>query len=86
MAEKVTGAKIQPEVAIHLAEAMDMPTAPGPATTPVTKAMTGEQHWPDGNGNKRHPKEVNGMQGRLGHEAAVTAVHRTGRPQMPHSS
>jgi hypothetical protein len=86
MAEKVTGAKIKPEVASHLAAAMDMPSAPGPETVAVTKAMTGEQHWPDGNGKKRHPRELNGMHGRPGHEAAVTAVHRTGRPQMPHSS
>ena len=86
MADKDSEAKIQPEVASHLAAAMDEPSAPGPATIAVTMAMAGEQHWPDGDGKKRHTKERNATHGRPGHEAAVTAVHRTGRPQMPHSS
>ncbi|MDQ0635720.1 hypothetical protein QFZ40_003629 [Arthrobacter pascens] len=86
MAEKHAEVKIEPEVARHLAAAMDTPSLPGPATIAVTTAMGGEQHWPDGNGKKRHPKERGAEQGRRGHEAAVTAVHRTGRPQMPHSS
>jgi hypothetical protein len=90
MAEKHTGPKIQPEVADHLADhlapAKETPPMPGPATIAVTTAMAGEQHWPDGNGKHRHPKEQYEDHGRMGHEAAVTAVHRTGRPQMPHSS
>jgi len=86
MAEKHAGARIEPEVADHLAAAMDTPSMPGPAAIAVTTAMAGEQTWPDGNGKTRHPKENAAGHGRTGHEAAVTAVHRTGKPQMPHSS
>jgi hypothetical protein len=86
MAEKHVEAKIEPEVASHLAAAMESHPMPGPATIAVSTALPGEQHWPDGNGKKRHPKERGAEHGRMGHEAAVTAVHRTGRPQMPHSS
>ncbi|HEY8699810.1 MAG TPA: hypothetical protein VIM08_02430 [Arthrobacter sp.] len=86
MADKHTEAKIEPEVASHLAAAMETPPAPGPATYAGTGMLAGEQHWPDGNGKKRHPKERGAEHGRMGHEAAVTAIHRTGRPQMPHSS
>ncbi|ALV41158.1 hypothetical protein AU252_08340 [Pseudarthrobacter sulfonivorans] len=86
MAEKHAGTKIEPEVADHLAAAMDTPSMPDPATIAVTTAMVGERHWPDGNGKRRHPKERGAGHGRVGQEAAVTAVHRTGRPQMPHSS
>jgi hypothetical protein len=86
MAEMHPAGKIEPEVLTHLAAAMDTPAIPGPTTVPVNPAMTGEQHWPDGNGSKRHPKERGAGHGRMGHEAAVTAVHRTSRPQMPHSS
>ncbi|WP_255771463.1 hypothetical protein [Pseudarthrobacter sulfonivorans] len=86
MAEQHAAPRIEPEVADHLAAAMDVQSTPGPATIAVTKAMAGEQHWPDGNGKIRHPKDRDTGQGRAGHEAAVTAVHRTGRPQMPHSS
>jgi hypothetical protein len=86
MAEKHAGAKIEPEVVDHLAAAMDTPSMPDPAIIAVTTAMAGERHWPDGNGKHRHPKEQDTGHGRGGQEAAVTAVHRTGRPQMPHSS
>ncbi|WP_066287568.1 hypothetical protein [Arthrobacter sp. B6] len=86
MAENQTGSRIQPEIADHLVAAMDTPAMPGPATIAVTTAMAGEQRWPDGNGKRRHPKERGSAHGRMGQEAAVTAVHRTGRPQMPHSS
>jgi len=86
MAEKHAGTKIEPEVADHIAAAMDTPPMPGPATIAVTTAMAGEKRWPDGNGKRRHPKEHGSAPGRMGHEAAVTAVHRTSRPQMPHSS
>jgi len=86
MAEKHAGAKIEPEVADHLAAAMDTPSMPDQATIAATTAMAGERHWPDGNGKRRHAKERGAGHGRVGQEAAVTAVHRTGRPQMPHSS
>ena len=86
MAEKHTGSKVAPEVAEHIAAAMKTPSMPGPATIAVSTAMAGMQRWPDGNGKRRHPKERGSSHGRPGQEAAVTAVHRTGRPQMPHSS
>jgi hypothetical protein len=86
MAKQNAGAKIKPEVADHLAAAMDTQSMPGPATIAVTTAMAGEQHWPDGNGKRRHPKERDTGHSQVGNGAAVTAVHRTGRPQMPHSS
>lgn len=86
MAENHFGSKIEPEVAGHIAAAMDAPSLPGPATIAVTTAMVGENSWPDGNGKHRHPKEHGSAPGRVGQEAAVTAVHRTSRPQMPHSS
>ncbi|MGC0238790.1 hypothetical protein [Arthrobacter sp. SD76] len=76
---------IKPELADHLAAAMDAPDLPGPAMAGRT-AMPKQASWPDGNGKRRHPKERGSGQGRMGHEAAVTAVHRTSRPQMPHSS
>jgi len=86
MAEQHAEARIEPEVADHLAAAMHTPSMPDPATIAVTTAMAGEQTWPDGYGKSRHPKDQGEGHGRMGHEAAVTAVHRTGRPQMPHSS
>ena len=86
MAKQNAGAKIKPEVADHLATAMNSQSMPGPATIAVTTSMAGEQHWPDGNGKRRHPKERGLGHSQVGNDAAVTAVHRTGRPQMPHSS
>ena len=86
MAKQNAGAKIKPEVADHLGAAMDTQSMPGPATIAVTTAMAGEQQWPDGSGKRRHPKERGTGHSQVGNEAAVTAVHRTGRPQMPHSS
>lgn len=76
---------LAPEVADHLAEAMNAPPAPGPAPLRFGGARQ-QNSWPDGNGKRRHPKERGAGHGRMGHEAAVTAVHRTSRPQMPHSS
>jgi len=85
MGEESSQSHIRPEVADHLAAAMDTPVAPGPpATGSVPLAEQGG--WPDGMGKRRHPKDQGAGHGRMGHEAAVTAVHRTGRPQMPHSS
>ncbi|MEO8282767.1 MAG: hypothetical protein ABI568_05070 [Pseudarthrobacter sp.] len=86
MAKQNAGSRIEPEVVDHLAAAMDSQSMPGPATIAVTTAMAGEQHWPDGNGKHRHPKERGSGHSQVGNEAGVTAVHRTGRPQMPHSS
>jgi hypothetical protein len=48
--------------------------------------MAGGHQWPDGNGKHRHPKDRGSSRGRVGQGAAVTAIHRTSRPQMPHSS
>jgi hypothetical protein len=86
MADEITGKHLAPEVADHLAEAMQAPDMPG-AAAPLSPIGTGAQRtWPDGNGKKRHPKDNGPGHGRMGQGAAVTAVHRTGRPQMPHSS
>jgi hypothetical protein len=86
MADENTGRHIAPELADHLAEAMDTPDMPG-AAAPLSPMVAGGQGgWPDGSGKKRHPKERGSGHGRIGQGAAVTAVHRTGRPQMPHSS
>jgi len=85
MADENRTQHLAPEVADHLTAAMDASAAPGPAAT-GTAEMPGQNAWPDGNGKKRHPKDRGSGHGRMGHEAAVTAVHRTSRPQMPHSS
>jgi hypothetical protein len=84
MAEKNPGGQLEPELASHLAESMD--EVPAPETPEPASPVNGGRQWPDGNGKRRHPKERGTSHGRMGHEAAVTAVHRTGRPQMPHSS
>ncbi len=79
-------ARINPELAEHLAGAMDMAPMPEPAAVTPTLASANGTGWPDGNGKHRHPKERGASHGRSGQGAAVTAVHRTSRPQMPHSS
>jgi len=84
MAEKNPGGRLEPELASHLAESMD--EVPAPEMPAPAGPADGGKQWPDGNGKRRHPKERDLAHGRTGHEAAVTAVHRTGRPQMPHSS
>jgi hypothetical protein len=86
MADKSKGHSIKPEVAAHLVEPMDRPPLPTPETIAVTAAMAGGHQWPDGNGKHRHPKDRGSSRGRVGQGAAVTAIHRTSRPQMPHSS
>lgn len=85
MGEESSQFHIRPEVADHLAAAMDTPVSPGPAAA-AGVPLPGQGGWPDGYGKRRHPKDRDAGHGRTGHEAAVTAVHRTGRPQMPHSS
>jgi hypothetical protein len=86
MADSHNGSSIKPDVAAHLAESMDRPALPTPETLAVTAAMGGTKQGPDGSGKRRHPKEHGASPGRLGQGAAVTAIHRTSRPQMPHSS
>jgi hypothetical protein len=86
MADMSKGHSINPETAAHLAESMDRPPLPTPETLTITAAMGGGRQWPDGNGKRRHPKDRGSSHGRMGHEAAVTAIHRTSRPQLPHSS
>lgn len=77
---------INPEVASHLAKAMHTPDMPGAEAPLAPMAGPGPRTWPDGNGKRRHPKERDASHGRMGQGAAVTAIHRTSRPQMPHSS
>ncbi|WP_426005458.1 hypothetical protein ACPFL9_01735 [Paenarthrobacter sp. NyZ202] len=86
MAAKHEAENIDPEVANHLVESMDMAPMPEPATLAVALGGTPGNQWPDGNGKRRHPKDREQAHGRMGQGAAVTAVHRTSRPQMPHSS
>ncbi|MCU1566728.1 MAG: hypothetical protein JWQ56_1665 [Pseudarthrobacter sp.] len=86
MADDITGKKLAPEVADHLAEAMKAPDMPGAAVPLAPTGAGAPGTWPDGNGKRRHPKERGSGHGRMGQGAAVTAVHRTSRPQMPHSS
>lgn len=86
MADDKREPHIDPEVANHLAEAMDTPDMPV-AEAPLSPTGAGSQQtWPDGYGKRRHPKERDAGHGRMGQGAAVTAIHRTSRPQMPHSS
>jgi hypothetical protein len=85
MAEQRFGEEIEPEVASHLAGSMS--EAPGPEIKRPAPPSTAEgKHWPDGSGKRRHPKDTDAAHGRIGQEAAVTAVHRTARPDVPHSS
>lgn len=86
MSSKHVAQHIDSEVASHLVEAMDMAPMPAPATVAVTLGSTQGPAWPDGSGKSRHPKDRGASHGRVGQQAAVTAVHRTSRPQMPHSS
>ena len=86
MADENTGKHIAPEVADHLAEAMKAPDMPGAAAAVASLGTGAQRAWPDGNGKKRHPKDNGSGHGRMGQGAAVTAVHRTSRPQMTHSS
>lgn len=85
MAEHRFGDGIQPEVASHLAGSMS--DVPGPEITrPAPPTAADGKQWPDGSGKRRHPKDNDTAHGRIGNEAAVAAVHRTARPDVPHSS
>jgi hypothetical protein len=86
MADENTGKRIAPELADHLAKAMEAPDLPGAAAPLSPMGAAGQGSWPDGNGKRRHPKDRGSSHGRTGQGAAVTAIHRTSRPQMPHSS
>ena len=86
MADENMEKQTKPEVASHLAEAMNTPDMPGAEAPIAPMAGTGQRTWPDGYGKRRHPKERDAGHGRMGQGAAVTAIHRTSRPQMPHSS
>ncbi|MET1089027.1 MAG: hypothetical protein ABWY04_18235 [Arthrobacter sp.] len=86
MADENTGKNLAAEVADHLAEAMKAPDKPGAAAPISPSGAAAASTWPDGDGKRRHPKERGSAHGRTGQGAAVTAVHRTSRPQMPHSS
>lgn len=83
---KNSGQMIDPEIAGHLTESMEMAPMPEPAPLAMPPVSGNGKNWPDGNGKNRHPKERGISHGRMGQGAAVTAVHRTSRPQMPHSS
>lgn len=85
MAEYRSGDNITPEVAGHLMAALDQVPGPEPVRRVAPPAPEG-QRWPDGSGKHHHPKERETRPDRVGHGAAVNAVHRTGRPEMPHSS
>ncbi|WP_284979366.1 hypothetical protein [Arthrobacter sp. fls2-241-R2A-200] len=75
-------------LARHLAESMGQAPMPAPATIALALGNDQGAPWPDGNGKHRHHlgSGADPGHGRLGQGAAVTAVHRTSRPQMPHSS
>lgn len=85
MADEHRTSNIKPELADHLAAAMATPDLPAPAAGGGS-GLPQQNSWPDGNGKRRHPKDRGNGHGRMGHEASVAAVHRTSRPQMPHSS
>jgi hypothetical protein len=85
MGEHHSKESIEPEVAGHLAESID--EVPGPESKrPEPPSPAEGQQWPDGSGKHRHPKEHDTKHGRAAQEAAVNAVHRTGKPDLPHSS
>ena len=83
--DRVPG-QINPEIVSHLAQAMDSQLAPAPISLDPQPEIPQQRQWPDGSGKHKHPRDEGQSHGRAGQEAAVTAVHRTGRPQMPHSS
>ncbi|MEE2523579.1 hypothetical protein V1639_16205 [Pseudarthrobacter sp. J75] len=80
--------KLNPELAEHLAESMKAQMTVAP---PAEAGGMGQPKAAVSNGDaKRHRHEHGHDQfvahSRPGNEAAVTAVHRTSRPQMKHSS
>ena len=85
MAEHRFGDEIEPEVASHLVSSMNDVPGPHSKLAAAPTATEGER-WPDGSGKHRHPKDNDAGRARRGQEAAVAAVHRTARPDVPHSS
>lgn len=77
---------IDSEVAGHLVESMDRAPMPAPATVSMALGPSQGPAWPDVSGKTKNPKDRGASHGRVGQQAAVTAIHRTSRPQMPHSS
>lgn len=86
MVKHKAGKTIDPEIAQHLVESMSAPQALKPASWGMVLEMPQGPKWPDGYGKHKHQRERGMSHGRMEHGAAVTAVHRTSRPQMPHSS
>jgi hypothetical protein len=78
--------QIDSEVASHLVESMDKAPMPAPATVAMALGPAKGPAWPDVGGKINNPTDRGASHGRVGQQAAVTAVHRTSRPQMPHSS
>ncbi|GAA4050040.1 hypothetical protein GCM10023063_42200 [Arthrobacter methylotrophus] len=86
MTAKHVEQQINSEVASHLVESMDTAPSPAPATVSMTLGSTQGPVWPDASAKAKHPKDRGANHGRVGQQAAVIAVHRTSRPQLPHSS
>ncbi|MEZ2391870.1 hypothetical protein AB6813_20450 [bacterium RCC_150] len=84
MAAKRDAHGIDSEIANHLVESMGAAPAPAPPSLNMAPISAQGLAWPDA--KAKHPKEQGTGHGRVGQQAAVTAVHRTSRPQMPHSS
>lgn len=86
MAEQQAEQEIKADIAEHLVASMNQVPLPEPAPLGPAKIPGEGQQWPAGDGKRRHAKERGNGHGRMGQGAAVTAIHRTSRPQMPHSS
>lgn len=87
-AQDDSGGKLDPELARHLAESMQAQMAASPPAPPGGGSQ-GREAAPPGEARGHrldHSHDQFVAHGRAGQEAAVTAVHRTRRPQMKHSS
>ncbi|MDP5226364.1 MULTISPECIES: hypothetical protein [Arthrobacter] len=81
-----TPAALDADTAARLAASMNgNSAAPAADAGTPTNGSSGQGPWPDGNGKHKHPREHADNPGRSAQAAAVNAVHRTSRPQMPHS-
>ncbi|MFJ3958054.1 hypothetical protein [Arthrobacter sp. NPDC090010] len=81
-----TPAALDADTAARLAASMDGgAAAPVAETTLPGAAGSGKGPWPDGQGKHKHPREHLNNPGRSAKAAGANAVHRTSRPQMPHS-
>jgi len=81
-----TPAALDADTAARLAESMSGSTAaPAADAGAPTNGSGGQGPWPDGNGKHKHPREHLDNPGRSAKGAGANAVHRTSRPQMPHS-